>query len=108
MRFEKTSENSAELEKLATAIKAFLYERYAGSANQTTAFVPWEFKPQDAEISERDQLILRTGNFEINQLRVSTGPKGSPAYEFQVGQTVFYLAGRASAEVNDFLRKSAA
>lgn len=108
MPFERSPENSAELEKLAAAIKAFLSERYTRPANQTAAYVPWEFKPQDAEISERDRLILRTGNFEINQLRVSNGPKGSPAYEFQVGQTVFYLAGRAAAEVAGYLRKSAA
>lgn len=108
MPFERALENSAELEKLAMAIKKFLSDRYAGPANQRTAFVPWEFKPQDAEISEEERLMLKTGNFEINQLKVTTGPKGSRAYEFRVGQTVFYLAGRASAEVNNFLRKSAA
>jgi len=108
MPFERAPENSAELEKRATAIKVFLSERYTGPASQTTAFVPWEFKPQDSEISEQDKHILRSGNFDINQLKVSAGPKGSPAYEFRVGQTTFYLAGRAAAEVASYLRKSAA
>ncbi|MFA6100219.1 MAG: hypothetical protein WC750_05120 [Patescibacteria group bacterium] len=108
MSFERSPENLVELEKLAVAIKTFLSERYARPANQTAAYVPWEFKPQDAEISEQDKHILRSGNFDINQLKVTSGPKNSPAYEFQVGQTVFYLAGRAAAEVESYLRKSAA
>lgn len=108
MPFEKAPENSAELEKLAIAIKTFLSEIYARPTNQTTAYVPWEFKPQDTETSEQDKLVLRSGNFDINQLKVTSGPKSSPAYEFQVGQTIFYLAGRAAAEVASYLRKSAA
>jgi hypothetical protein len=105
MNFEAIQENSAEIEKASAAIKIFLHSRYNQLANKIVNYIPWEFKVSHDDTTGKDMISLKTGNFEIQDLQILKGLKGSRAYKFKVGQTEFYLAGRASAAIEKILRE---
>lgn len=97
--FNNEGENTA----LRKALADFIADYLAHPGEQD--YMPWEMDISDPHLGDMDSINKK--NFEITNLRITPGVKGSRSFHFYVGRIEFHVAGRAAGRIENVLRRAA-